>query len=53
MSAGVFGNVLLPAIQHAPARDLVEESGSVNACRLTKRAPDKWESARFQALCVA
>jgi hypothetical protein len=21
--------------------------------RLTKRAPDVWESARFQALCVA
>jgi hypothetical protein len=29
------------------------ELGPVNACRLTKRAPDKWESARFQALCLA
>ena len=27
--------------------------GSVNAFRLTMRAPDKWESARFQAVCVA
>jgi len=26
---------------------------SVNACRLTQRAPDGWESARFQAVCAA
>ncbi len=25
---------------------------SVNACRLTMRAADKWESPRFQAVCV-
>ena len=34
-----------------PFSDLV--LGSVNACRLTMRAADKWESARFQAVCVA
>ncbi len=27
------------------------KAGSVNACRLTMRAADKWESPRFQAVC--
>ncbi len=29
------------------------KAGSVNACRLTMRAADKWDSPRFQAVCVA
>jgi len=37
----------------APGRFSELEVGSVNAFRLTMRAPDKWESARFQAVCVA
>ena len=32
---------------------LIEELGSVNLCWLTMRALDWWESARFQAVCVA
>ncbi len=28
------------------------KAGSVNACRLTLRAADKWESARFPAVYV-
>jgi len=29
------------------------QSGPVNACGLTQRAAEVWESARFQAVCVA
>jgi len=50
MSVGVFGNVILPAMQFAPARYRVEELGSVKACRLTRRAADVGESARFLGL---
>ena len=39
--------------QSAPERVRRLEAGSVNAFRLTKRAADKWESARFRAVCVA
>jgi len=52
MSASVIGNVILPAVQSAPARCLIEELGSVKACRLTRRAADVGESPRFLGLSL-
>ena len=37
----------------APRRLSNLKVGSVNACGLTQRAAEVWESARFQAVCVA
>ena len=37
----------------APERFSDLEIGPVNACGLTQRAAEVWESARFQAVCVA
>jgi len=52
MLASVFGKGILPAVQSAPARFLLEEVGSVKACRLTRRAADVGESARFLDLIL-
>jgi len=53
MLASVFGSGILPAVQRAPARCLSEEVGSVKACRLTRRAADVGESARFFGLVLS
>jgi hypothetical protein len=37
----------------APRRLSNLKVGSVNACGLTQRAAEVWESARFRAVCVA
>jgi hypothetical protein len=40
-------NIILPTLQRAPARYLIEEVGSVITCGLTRRAADGWVRGAF------